>query len=341
MAKDLSDPFLPALIVELYIYGVYTCLYGVTLHVLIRKFKESPTNKYITIAMTVMYLTASAHVVVDCMRAVWPSGMSVGPGVVADETVTSLATLNFVIGDGVVIWRAYIILERRRRRVVVPLLLLLLTLGLSILQIARTINFVPTITLLATLLTNVVVTGLIGQRAWRHYRSSSEVRIRIVRDRALAILLLLVESGALYSAIWIAGIIIISVGGNQYGTLVFCEDITPSSCAPTFKSTTISIYEAILPHVTGMYPTIIIVLCKLQASYSKTIMDMRDDVPSLRLPHLAPDAPSPNVREPVPVRFVTSQGEEGQGFLARDSSDTSLSSGFSVVNIQADKEQIA
>ncbi|KAI0049834.1 hypothetical protein FA95DRAFT_1603999 [Auriscalpium vulgare] len=292
-------------LLELYLFGIYTCLFGFALHVLIQRLKGSTTNKWLTIAITVMYLVATAHAV----GSAWPFNSTsddLERSMAIDSLLTSIATLNFVLGDGIVVWRAYVIWDRNRHILCVPFLLLLITLGTSVWQIMYTIFRVRVqanvdhayqIGLFMTLLTNVVATGIIGYRAWQHYRSSSVVQIRIGRDRALTVLLLLVESGALYCAVW------------------------------------------------GMYPTVVIVLCKLQASYSNTIMDMRDD--GLPLPVLAPDASvasssSSNNRDPVRVQFATLPGDVGPGFLARNSSDTSLGSVLvsPAADIRADKQRI-
>ncbi|KAI0049833.1 hypothetical protein FA95DRAFT_775028 [Auriscalpium vulgare] len=312
-------------LLELYIYGIYTCLFGFALHILIRKLKGSTTNKCLALAITFMYLVATAHAVM-CAWPVIPASDETR-SLAIGELLTSIATFNFVLGDGIVMWRAYIIWERNRRILVVSFLLLLIMLGASVWQIVYTvirvqltIDHVYQAGIFMTLLTNVVATGLIGYRAWRHYRSSSVVQIRIGRDRALAVLLLLVESGALYCAIWVAVI------------ALFIRPASPVSAV----STGAQISAAALPHITGMYPTVIVVLCKLQASYSNTIMDMRDDGPPF--PALAANARisglSSDIPDPVRVQFSTLPGDNGQDFLARDSLDT-LGSVFS-----ADKEQI-
>ncbi|KAI0049831.1 hypothetical protein FA95DRAFT_774785 [Auriscalpium vulgare] len=190
--------------------------------------------------------------------------------------------------------------------------------------------------LFATLLTNVAVTGLIGYRAWQHYRSSSEVRFRVYRDRSLAILLLLVESGALYCAVWVVGIVIGITLGTTY-TAELCLEIDITPCFGSLNGA--SIFTALLPHLTGMYPTVIIALCKLQASYSATVMDLRDDKPPP--PGLAPNAPSPSHRQPVRLQSASLRTDDGAEFLAEESSSTlERGSVYSVVDIRADKEQI-
>ncbi|KAI0049827.1 hypothetical protein FA95DRAFT_1556334 [Auriscalpium vulgare] len=332
--RNLRSPMQPSRqfysLLELYIYGIYTCLFGFALHILVRRLRGSTTNKCLTIVITVMYLIGTAHAIGRAWPFIPASYRDESARTAAtNELLTSIATLNFVLGDGIVMWRAYIIWERNRRILVVSCLLLLIMLGASLWQIIYTIFRVQSNIdhayedgLFMTLPINVVTTGLTGYRAWRHYRSSSVVKIRIGRDRVLTILLLLVESGALYCAIWVA---VISV----------C--VRPASTV-SVSSIGSEIVAAALPHIGGMYPTAIIVLCKLQAAYSNTIMDLRDDSP---LPAFAANAslvsgPSSNNQDPVRVQFATLPGNGGRELHARH---TSLHSVFSA-DIRTDKEQI-
>ncbi|KAI0045127.1 hypothetical protein FA95DRAFT_1573987 [Auriscalpium vulgare] len=286
-----------------------------------------------------MYLVATAHVV----GSAWPFNSASDDwarSLAIDELLTSIATLNFVLGDGIVMWRAYVIWERSRHILGISLLLLFLMVGASIWQITYTairvqshIDHVYQTGVFMTLLANVVATGLIGYRAWRHYRSSSVVKIRIQRDRALAVLLLLVESGALYCAIWIAVISLCVRPASTVSVLSHASEIVAAALPQIGASD----YMHPSP---GMYPTVLVVLCKLQASYSNTIMDMRDDSPPL--PALPPDASvalslSSNNHDLVRVQFSPLPGDGGQGF---NNSDTSLGSVSSpAADLEADKVQ--
>ncbi|KAI0049828.1 hypothetical protein FA95DRAFT_1556336 [Auriscalpium vulgare] len=261
-ATSSVEPHLPtATFVELYVYGIYTCLFVFSALVLIKKFKNSATNKCLAAAMSAMYIIAGAHVVGESIKE---SSAFVPSNKVA-RFIEVETSLNFVFSDAIVIWRAYIIWARSRRVLLVPLVLLLITLITSLYRIIcmTTADFdalsdlVPIaymISLFASFLNNVAVTGLIGYRAL-HYRSSSEVQIRVYRDRSLAILLLLVESGALYCAFWVVAIVIGFAVGTVFSAKYVCVEVqgsfgTKLSCT-LLSSKTVMIFTALSPHVTA------------------------------------------------------------------------------------------
>ncbi|KAI0051215.1 hypothetical protein FA95DRAFT_354363 [Auriscalpium vulgare] len=130
-----------------------------------------------------------------------------------------------------------------------------------------------------------MVTGLIAYRAWVHYRSSSLVRIRVGRDRSLSLLLLLVESGAVYCAVWIVGIVFWSL---------------PNVGDP------FDIFVAMLPQMTAMYPTVIVALCALQRSYTDTITNASSDLlpTAARFPSTPAGQPGSRIQYPSSARVV-------------------------------------
>ncbi|KAI0051186.1 hypothetical protein FA95DRAFT_1602866 [Auriscalpium vulgare] len=194
-----------------------------------------------------------------------------------DSFSFSIQMINLVLGDGIVIWRAWLIWQHSWRVIVWPLVLLLGTVGTIAAQVVLTATssgvakalssdpgaprtttaklYIASVVL--TLCTNGVVTCLIAYRAWIHYRSSQAIRTRIGSDRVLAVLLLLVESGVLYCVLWI--------------TLIALWPFAASE-PPVFY---VILY--LLPQLTGIYPTVIIVICALKRSFADTALSVPDN----------------------------------------------------------------
>ncbi|KAI0047540.1 hypothetical protein FA95DRAFT_1605969 [Auriscalpium vulgare] len=201
---------------------------------------------------------------------------------VLDDLSYSIPTVHFIFGDAIVVWRLWVIWMHSWRITIVPFFLLFCTFAVVVAQIVTTVlslgdtrgvsadpgnpwHYMPVklyfASLVLTLCTNGVVTCLIAYRAWIHHRSSQAVHMRIGRDRVLAVLLLLVESGALYCAIWLA--------------LIILWPFSASHPQLTYR------FTDLIPQLTGMYPTVIIVICALRRSYVDTILSASEDIPSI------------------------------------------------------------
>ncbi|KAI0053643.1 hypothetical protein FA95DRAFT_1600788 [Auriscalpium vulgare] len=246
----------------------------------------------------------------------------------------SLPYINAIFGDAIVIWRAWVIWGRSWRVAIGPILLLLGTLAVILAQIvlgnrlgylqaaesllsSKTLLRLNVASYALTLATNAVATAMIAYRAWLHHRSSSTVRIRIGRDRALAVLLLLVESGAIYCTLWIADIVLWTLPASTVGGSF--DFLVP-----------------LLPQLMTMYPTVIVVLCAVERSYTDNVMlDKHSGI--LPTAYRTPDHPGSHIHQPssaTTVAFATSQN----GHLSRMASSTSpVSSMLDVNNVDPEK----
>ncbi|KAI0047573.1 hypothetical protein FA95DRAFT_1605989 [Auriscalpium vulgare] len=304
-----------ALLADFYIYGIYSLLCAYTLFILFRNIKGNITNKCLIGATLVMYLVSTASVALNTVEylqflAFDPVENAMknpaNPYSTLDDFAYSIPAIHFIFGDAIVVWRVWVIWIHSWRIVTGPLFLLFCTSSVVLAQLAlivatalscsrggsqaacigtdrgRLWAFLPVqlyfASLVLTLLTNGVSTGLIGYRAWIHHRSSQAVPIRIGRDRALAVLLLLVESGAVYCTFWLSMVIVWPFTSTQQHALYR--------------------FLNLLPQLTGMYPTVIIVICALRRSYADTVMsapenltasqfatDGQQAAPETRLPH--------------------------------------------------------
>ncbi|KAF5361240.1 hypothetical protein D9758_010246 [Tetrapyrgos nigripes] len=168
--------------------------------------------------------------------------------------------LNYVIGDGIVVWRAWIMFPRN---LVVKSVLFICFMGslggafadggLGAVRHLHNINDNgqkkdALIMTLPLLITNMVATGLIGWKAWLHGQDIKKT----LKDcgnqvsKAQKILMLLVESGMIYCGIWITYIII---NFSTEGLSVAFQTIT-----------------AALPGLATLYPIFIVLIVAVERS---------------------------------------------------------------------------
>ncbi|KAI0051187.1 hypothetical protein FA95DRAFT_1554759 [Auriscalpium vulgare] len=269
--------FVLTLLADVYLYSIYSLLCCFTLVTLFRSIKGNVTSIFLVAATFGMYMVSTASVVlhaVDYIKFVALDSQKSLSVTVVDGLAYSLPTIHFILGDAIVVWRGWVIWQRNWRITAGPLVLLCGTTAVVLAQVLTTATSSGLLeavsapsaklylaSLVLTLCTNGTVTVLIAYRAWIHYRSSRAIRIRVGRDRVLSVLLLLVESGALYCAIWI--------------TLIA---LWPSAVTQT---PAFYVFANLLPQLTGMYPTVIIAICALRRSYADTVMSVPDSLTSI------------------------------------------------------------
>ncbi|KAI0319991.1 hypothetical protein OF83DRAFT_1107373 [Amylostereum chailletii] len=214
-------------------------------------------------ATSIMYLAAAAHWALDIftiMKQIQdPAGYTNIPvrTTYAWSLVNAIVTFtNFWYSDVIVIWRACILWRWDRRIIAISALLLFATIVLANLNVAFyrasredsifEVDVFGFFGLLMSLVANLWATCLIGIRAWQHRRSTREHLSDGNRTTAVqSIMALLVESGILYCVIWAMFIIskVASLGNISH----FLVDA--------------------VPQLTGIYPTVIIVLVCFQKTH--------------------------------------------------------------------------
>ncbi|KAI0037494.1 hypothetical protein FA95DRAFT_1684872 [Auriscalpium vulgare] len=285
------------LFLESMLYGVYTCLFFATVHILYSR-RNKGMQIFLVLATVIMYTIA-------CVR-VFILVVTQDKGGNDDQLLDAIGIariimsgITFVCADAIVAWRAYVIWGRSLRVLIVPVILLIGTTSIVIAEFVFSviysntgnINMALTVLILelaavaVTLATNFIATVMVAYRAWVHHRASSEVKIRVGRDRSLAILTLLVESGALYCGIWITYLVLLFTAGDGNVAL----------------ATTYAIFETVVTQLTGIYHTLIIVICSLQVSYMDRMSSFKLDSSSSAV---RPSPPS-KVSYPIPPRIYT------------------------------------
>ncbi|KAI0053644.1 hypothetical protein FA95DRAFT_471060 [Auriscalpium vulgare] len=332
---------LAGILIEMYLYGINTLLFALTLHTLFQKIRKNRTNQCLALAMIVMYLVATVSALLDAFAiGSLATTLDITEArlirlATLDNIAESLPYMNAIIGDAIVIWRAWVIWGRSWRAAIGPIILLLSSLAVVLVQLilqnrpgylipaaeglvsTTTIYRLSVASYALTLSTNAVTTAMIAYRTWLHYRSSLTVRIRIGRNRALAVLLLLVESGAIYCTIWIGAIVVVTLtyntDGGTYGMLI-----------------------GLLPQLITMYPVVIVVLCALQRSYTDTAtLDKPSDI--LPTAYRTPDTPGSRIQHSssaTAIAFATTRN----GRLQRMAASTSpVSLGLDANDVDPEK----
>ncbi|KAK7457751.1 hypothetical protein VKT23_010090 [Stygiomarasmius scandens] len=174
-------------------------------------------------------------------------------------TLGILFSLNLFLSDAVVIWRAWVLVNRKCH-----IVLGILTLGSAVATVLLGVcntndvailntSIVGLIASLLLLLTNVTATMMITHKFWLSHQASrypvplsSSMKPDInakSQNQAEKILLVLIESGFFYLVMWVSTMVI------QFGP---------------FDRTAVNIQIAILPHLIAIYPllTFLLVACK-------------------------------------------------------------------------------
>ncbi|KAJ6460322.1 hypothetical protein C8R45DRAFT_1180534, partial [Mycena sanguinolenta] len=177
----------------------------------------------------------------------------------------TLFVLNMICGDGVVVWRTWAVHGRRMLAILVPCILLLIIKSELNLVVFGLIDITcnsydgatplpgaaaicPNGALIGwafSVATNVSCTILIGFKAWQHRKMMRELDPcgKVPRMSSEKILSLLVESGSLYSLLWLTQV-------------VAYLDFPRSS--PGFFAWTV--LKAMGNQLAGLYPTLIILI---------------------------------------------------------------------------------
>ncbi|KAF8055351.1 hypothetical protein FPV67DRAFT_837505 [Lyophyllum atratum] len=190
-----------------------------------------------------------------------------GPFFVLGRIMDSTVPCLMIINDVIVIWRAWVLCLERRWLIVGPLALLLGTcaaaftfLGLTSTSAAHTAYVAHQDKVASGLMyavgalsfsTNVVSTLLIAYWLW-DYRKSWNVGVGGRWSHVQTILLMIVESGAVYLLSQIITVVVFNQGSNINTPQAYFETI---------------IWAAYIQSV-GMYPTIVLLLIEQKRSFS-------------------------------------------------------------------------
>ncbi|SJK99069.1 uncharacterized protein ARMOST_02354 [Armillaria ostoyae] len=177
----------------------------------------------------------------------------------------SLESVNIVLGDSIVIWRAWTLWSRKTWVIFTSATLLAGTTAAAVGLVRAFATAPPGISVFnndslsswaiafiaSTLVTNVWATTLVAYRTWTHNRIIREITGESLMDRFRrqnGVLALLIESGIFYSTTWFIAIIAFICGNN--GVYIVVD---------------------MLSQLTAIYPTLIITLVCLQSTLEVAI----------------------------------------------------------------------
>ncbi|KAF9059626.1 hypothetical protein BDP27DRAFT_1431081 [Rhodocollybia butyracea] len=265
---SLSDAgtLIPGIVVESALFG--TCLdlvdYSIYYHSLGMKFGP---RLFLLSATLFMYIASATHWSLNLytlMRELQdPQAWTALPSqqIYLWSLVTTVALFfNFWISDMIVMWRACTICGWPRFTQIVFAFFVILPVIFSLIDVSRThatpnkLAFEPDsfgiTALIISLISNLWATSLVGRKAWFHRKDIRSRLGRLGQTTAVgSILILLTESGVLYSCIWALFII-----GAVY-TLIHGPNRVTHAIAGA------------VPQLVGLYPTLIILLVYLQKSH--------------------------------------------------------------------------
>lgn len=297
------------------VYGIYATLAMESTYILVdRGLKGSRPRQAMLAATLVMFAGATALSGMDITGFVIQTP-TLGPAPYDPTRIfrrlaiaeLPIERINFFFSDSIVVWRAWILWPGNAKVRAVLTTCLLASLAGSIVEgtlgvrqylhgsLVGTNALEGLILLLPLLATNICSTSLVACKAW-HYRKSIRANIDSgnARTKVEKVLILLVESGFLYCFVWMLYIMSIF---NVFSTLG--EDLI----------------QSLIPYVTAIYPTVIILFVALEKSHAETMFEgsMADgSVHFAAAPSLSAQTGTyqgPNIHIRSSVAFVNSGNE--------------------------------
>ncbi|TCD60640.1 hypothetical protein EIP91_009741 [Steccherinum ochraceum] len=241
----LSEAGIIATALQGMLYGIATVMFILTMVILFRNSKHRRVNYTMVAASCALTALATAEIGVNISRLVqglldagpmFPSGIEGWFADVSEPTFIAKSVLynaQTLILDAVVIYRAYAVWQRAWI-VVIPVLSWMALFATASTQ-ATDIFAVSTgrwITLYysLTLATNLTATSILAYRIWRTNRRTSQLMSSTDASSRLTFVLLIVviESGAIYSMAIIAALVLFVV--NSPGVYVILDLLSPIIC---------------------------------------------------------------------------------------------------------------
>ncbi|KIK69447.1 hypothetical protein GYMLUDRAFT_35508 [Collybiopsis luxurians FD-317 M1] len=147
-------------------------------------------------------------------------------------------TVSSLLSDSIVVWRAWALFQQERPWKIALAILMIINIGINISDcildvisvgaiVSNSSTILDWISLVVSLVVNIFATGLIAWKAWNYHRAMKEASVH-KRTRAQNILLLLIESGAIYcmiQALYFIFILLIVYGPGNNALLLLAENI--------------------------------------------------------------------------------------------------------------------
>ncbi|KAH8810163.1 hypothetical protein DL96DRAFT_1821667 [Flagelloscypha sp. PMI_526] len=285
-------------IVRCVLYGFFIALIAYGGRIQLRHFILTTPGKILFVNMILLFILATIDIVISSIMTFLVvneilvkspqvslmekmGGMAENPGVVGRlEVVESAVTaLAFFMADAAVLFRATMIWGKPNLFTLVPIILLVTFLATSIAYIIfmaqysanpelnLPINALQITSWSLSLATNVCSTGIVAAKAWYHHAFLKCFYLSPRTSKGERILILLIESGAVYCCLQIG-----FIASNIYST-----DADSQSAAIVAN-----VFLVACTQLSCIYPTLILVLVSMRyASAANTPAMSRRDHPSL------------------------------------------------------------
>ncbi|KAK0480337.1 hypothetical protein IW261DRAFT_129155 [Armillaria novae-zelandiae] len=277
-----------SLALEIFLYGIYSCLFVGSTYLLLFRRKKTRVIISMTVLNIIMWLMSTSHITLNFEKRFhgffWENGFQDSSVLEDDSNPVVLSQIiveciGFIIGDCIVTWRAWVLWNRDRRILYASSILILGSVGTGI-RLFQTLassskpisiyrdgstSVWTTSAMILSLSTNVLATTLIGYRAWIHRRLMRSLNGGSYSAAQLYgkidILALLIESGALYCCTWFAMIFVfVFVNSGTYFMIDMLAQL--SSIYPTLIITlvclgsTLDVSIQTFHHSTDLRPSI-------------------------------------------------------------------------------------
>ncbi|KAJ3828418.1 hypothetical protein F5880DRAFT_913275 [Lentinula raphanica] len=268
------------LIAESALYGMYTALLIYALRQLNAFSEDNPKPRVIALLSLLLMFALSTTLwaldITDFIRGLdeillktysnttqrYSNYMiELNPRVIAQTTIFSI---EYLIGDSMVVWRACALWGYSKKIMLLPILLLF-SAAVLVFFFVGCLGFhnweyilgEPEVcfnsymgTFFLSIAINLLATSLIATKAWMHHRFLQSVSVK-KSNKVLKIMILLVESGFIYLVIW---------GTKSISILI---DINAGTPGGQFA---VSLLNSMGNQVVGLYPTLLMVLANAQYS---------------------------------------------------------------------------
>jgi len=205
-----------SIIIESILYGISTFLFGITLWSLVYQRKSADIARLMVAAACLLLLLSTLHMIASANNA-WQGFISSGNPDLFFEDISKNTFKNIIneletlLGDAILIYRCYIVWQRIEVTIIpiIGCIAYLATGTYAIWIVSRmSLQSVNTIFLQEmrkwvissysiALATNLIATSILALKLWLVHRRSS--RILATGSQVYPMLLIIVESGALYS----------------------------------------------------------------------------------------------------------------------------------------------
>lgn len=239
-----------ALFLETFAYGVFFALCWITVHILFWNRKDGiRTGGFLLYVALFMLVLATAHLIIDFVRAI-NAFLLLNPGGDSSDSADSyygnlgdplfiaktvLYWSQTLCGDSVIIWRCYMVYGRQFLVIVPPILFMFPAFAAGVIIINDWVHTAPgtpifvtethwiTTFFVVTMTINIYCTAMISWRIYSTGRFRSGMGLRM--GSLLPVMIVIIESGALYTSGIIAFLCTYLAGSNgQYPAL---DLITP------------------------------------------------------------------------------------------------------------------